>query len=75
MHVLTTREQTLVTNEYIRIRTRQQDIRTPHVMGNTMIPSFRRLELLQPSYRPYKNTESFFIKRVFTLRFIMLHTE
>ena len=59
MHVLTTREQTLVTNEYIRIRPRQQDIRTPHVMGNTMIPSLRRLELLQPSYRPYKNTESF----------------
>ena len=37
---------TLITNEYIRIWTWQQNIWTPHVMGNTIIPRFCRLELL-----------------------------
>ena len=47
MHVSTTHEQTLVTNEYIRIwqqQQQQQDIWILHVMGNKMISSFHRLE-------------------------------
>ena len=63
-----------IMNKYIRKQQWKHDIWTPHVMGNKMISSFCRLELLQPSHCPIKHCK-FSYKTHFILQFRMLYTE
>ena len=71
MRFLTTHEQTLVTYENIRIQIRRKNIWTPHVIRSPMVPSFCRLKLPQPSYRPIKTIQVLLWNTFFALSFIM----
>ena len=71
MWFLATCEWTLVTYKNIRIQTWCKNIWTPHVIRSSMVPSFCRLELSQPSYRPIKTLQVFLWNTFFALSFTM----
>ena len=70
MQFLVTREQTLVKYENIRIQRWCKNIWILHVIRSPTIPSFRRLDLPQPSYSFIKTLQDFY-KMFFALSFIM----
>ena len=63
---LNTHEQTLVTDEYIRIRERLKDFGTPHVIRSTMVSRVCELELVWPSYGLFNVTVS-----IYEMRFVL----
>ena len=77
MPFLTTRKLTLVSDEYIRIQDQRKHFCTPHVIRNTMMPSFCKFEVVWPRYGLCKFTLSIlwnaFLYYI-SFKFIMLYT-
>ena len=57
---LITHEQTLISDEYIRIREQLKDFCIPHVVKSITVPRFCYVELVQPSYDPLNSLEVFY---------------
>ena len=69
MPFLSTREQTLIVNEYIRIWEWLNDFCTPHVIRSTIVSRICKLDLSWPSYGFCKVTVSFLWNVLFVVSF------
>ena len=57
---LTTHEQILISDEYIRIQEQLKDFCIPHVIKSTTVPRFCYTESVRPSYDPLNSLEVFY---------------